>query len=344
MSRRGGLSADHHKAPWPSDWSLRLATLGPERQEVADALCRKSLAMADHMAPDVVAFAGAWRPDLVVYDSVSLSGPVAAAVIGVPAVASMWGQIGLHRHELDHAGEPRPEYLDLFTRFGAEPRPEPARWVDPWPDGVQLPAAVHRMPIRYVPYNGSGQMPPWLLRLATAPCVCVTWGLTQASLNGSALPDVVHDAIHAACDLGAEVVLAVTAAQRSALGALPAQVRAVESLPLHMVLPRCDVVVHQGGAGTALTAAVYGVPQLIMSPRPVQLAIGERLASVTAGLHRFAPELSADPDATTAVRADVAALIDDPAYRDGAQRLSARMRAQPTPADIVSDLATLAAA
>jgi UDP:flavonoid glycosyltransferase YjiC (YdhE family) len=341
MSHRGGLSAGHHQARWPADWPLRLATLETAQQDVADALCRKSLAMADHMADGVVTFARAWRPGLIVYDSVSLSGPVAGAVLGVPVVASMWGQIGLHRHELDHAGEPRPEYVQLFARFGAEPLLDPACWVDPWPDSMQLPTSVRRTPIRYVPYNGPGLMPSWLAEPSQRPCVCITWGLTQESLNGPALPDLVHYARDAASELGAEVILAVTAAQRTSLGPLPPHVLAVESLPLHMVLPRCQAVIHQGGAGTALTAALHGVPQLVLSPRPVQLAIGERLASVEAGRHRFQPELSRSPDAAVSVREDVAELIGEAACRAGAQRLSGEMRAQPTPAQIVSDLAAL---
>jgi UDP:flavonoid glycosyltransferase YjiC (YdhE family) len=344
MSRRGGLSAGDHRVRWPADWPRRLATLAPGQQDVADALCRKSLAMADHMAGGVVAFARAWQPSLIVHDSVTLSGPVAGAVLGVPAVASMWGQIGLHRHELDHAGQPRPEYLALFERFGAEPLAGPARWVDPWPDSVQLPMSVPRTPVRYVPYNGPGHMPDWLLEPPGRPRVCITWGHTQATLTGPVLPGLVHDAISAAGELGAEVVLAVTAAQHDALGALPPGVRAVQSLPLHTVLPSCHAVVHQGGAGTALTAAHYGVPQLIFSPRPVQLAIGERLAAAMAARHRFAPELSGAPDAAATVRADVAALLHDHAYRDGARRLSSQMRAGPAPAELVRELAALAAA
>jgi UDP:flavonoid glycosyltransferase YjiC (YdhE family) len=338
MSRRGGLSAGDHRARWPADWPLRLATLEPGQQDVADALCRKSLAMAGHMADGVIAFARAWRPGLIVADSVSLCGAVAGAALGVPVVASMWGQVGLHRHELDHAGQPRPEYLALFERFGAEPLAGPARWVDPWPDSVQLPVDVPRTPVRYVPYNGPGRLPGWLLEPPARPRVCITWGHTQAAMNGPALPGLVHDAIDAARDAGAEVVLAVTADQHAALGERHPQVRAAPSLPLHMVLPSCHAVVHQGGAGTALTAAHYGVPQLILSPRPIQLAIGERLAAATAARHHFAPELSGARDTAATIGADIDALLRDRAYADGARRLSAQMHAGPSPAELVSEL------
>jgi UDP:flavonoid glycosyltransferase YjiC (YdhE family) len=35
-------------------------------------------------------------------------------------------------------------------------------------------------------------------------------------------------------------------------------------MPLHVLLPTCSAIVHQGGIGGVLTAVVAGVPQLVI--------------------------------------------------------------------------------
>src|SRR4051812_46742316 len=47
--------------------------------------------LAEAMVDDLVAFAQAWRPDVVVADPLTYAGPIAAAVLGVPAVRHLFG-------------------------------------------------------------------------------------------------------------------------------------------------------------------------------------------------------------------------------------------------------------
>ena len=87
---------------------------------------------------------------------------------------------------------------------------------------------------------------------AERPRVCLTWGASFGGTQGNLTP--VRLALEGllACDV--EVVIAVASGQRPLLGDLPGGVRVLESVPLHTVLPGCALVVHQGGAGTTLTA------------------------------------------------------------------------------------------
>src|SRR5437763_75827 len=122
-------------------------------------------------------------------------------------------------------------------------------------------------PVRYMPYNGPAVLPDWLQEPSQRRRVCVSWGTSTTRIGGPELfvPPKVIDAVR---DLDMELVVTLRAADVAALGDVPHGVRVVDSLPLHLVLPFCDALVHQGGNGTLLTAALYGVPQLVLPQLP----------------------------------------------------------------------------
>ncbi len=151
--------------------------------------------------------------------------------------------------------------------------------------------------VRHVPYDGPGIVPDRLLEQDRPTRVCV--------LAGSELEIV-----------GAEV-----------LGPQ-------EGVPLNLLLPACDGVVHDGAVDTTLTAAALGVPQLILGPRDRLLA--ERLAATGAGL------LAGDTGGTvnTGDTIEAAALLGD-GPRDAARRLRDAIVALPSPVDVVATVENL---
>ncbi|MEU4209192.1 nucleotide disphospho-sugar-binding domain-containing protein [Streptomyces sp. NPDC026206] len=342
-SARGkDLSSWHDHDRWPADWPVRPELLDDRRKGLLEALGRRQFAMAEAMLEDLVDFGRHWRPDLVVHDAVSYAGPVAASVLGVPNISHLWGSPGLQRLEMKGLGpEPQDGYVRLFERFGAPVRTWPDAWVDPCPPSMGFGPAADVWPEQYVPYNGPGITPDWLLDPPPGPRVCVTWGATTAKLLGSAMTDLLRQAVQAVAALPVEVVLATTADQRELLGELPATVRTVVSLPLHLLLPTCSAVVHHGGAGTTLTAARSGVPQLTITRRPEPALNGERQAVTGAGIHLTYGELSRTPHPVDAIREQVTRLLEVPSYRDAAQRLAAEITSLPAPTDIVSALEKL---
>ncbi|MBW5425251.1 DUF1205 domain-containing protein [Streptomyces sp. BG9H] len=339
----GGLAAWHTQGRWPDDWAARADELSEAQQGILRALGEKQLRIAGAMADDLLGFARAWRPDLVVQDAGTYAGTLAAADLGVPAVAHLWGSPAVMR--LNRAGLDGPHldgYRALFERYGLEPA-EPGLWVDPCPPSLTLPSPVTRVPTRFVPYNGPGGAPESLLPPSGKPRVCLTWGVTADRLKpgGPALPPPLLAAAHELTSGGAEVLLAVTEAQRERLGAQPDGVHTVSGVPLRLLLPGCDAVVHQGGGGTTMTATEAGVPQLILSPRPEQMLTGARLAAAGAARHRPLNEVAGMPDTAAPgalLAADVRALLDDPAHRAAAGRLRAEARALPTPAEVAGRL------
>lgn len=330
----GRLKSWHAQRPWPADWPLYLDALDDDQRGLLEALVDRMVGIAEGMLPDLLSYAQDFRPDLIVRDAGTYAGAVVADLLGTPVASHQWGSPAvLEIERYAPGGVPWPSYRDLFARFGADVDAPLGTVVDICPPSLQLPSSASRVTMGAVPYNGPGELPDWLRKEPAAPRVCLTWGVTAAKLNpSSALPDPLQAAARSLAAEGLEVVLALAPAQRELLGALPSGVRAVSLLPLHLLLPGCAAVIHQGGGGTTTTATALGTPQFVLSPRPEQMLTGDRLARYGAARHIPYNELAADDRAGSRLHEGVMELVQDPAYRTAAQRLSTEVRQQPTPA------------
>lgn len=336
----GFVASLYSQEPWPANWPVNEHLLNDRQREHLDRLADAVIAGAAAMVGDVVAFAQWWRPDLVVYEAVSYAGPVTAAVLGIPGVRHLFGSASLPRLEL-RDGQPTPSYVRMFRCHGVDVTTTAALTVDPTPPTMRLADAdTPWQGMRYVPYNGAGDVPRWLDRPRRRPRICVTWGHTMVRALGGAAAGPYRRAIDSIARLDVDIVVLASGEQLTQLGELPKGVRASESTPLHLVLPYCDLVVHQGGDGTTLTTAAYGVPQLAITRKPDAEVPAGRLAASGAGIHLRYQELRHNHWAL--VRTAVEKLLADQAYRDAAARLRTEIEAQPTPAEVVPTLEDLA--
>ncbi|MFG2318202.1 nucleotide disphospho-sugar-binding domain-containing protein [Streptomyces tendae] len=319
-------------APWPRDWARSPETQGPEVAAVYTALAEKQLVVADALVDDLLAFARAWRPDVIVHDTVCYAAAVVGAVLGLPTFSHMFGSPMITRNELEGmTGDPLPGYTALFERFGARPPEGPTGWIDPCPPQLQWPAAVERTSVRFVPYNGSGGVEPtWLREPHSRPRVCLTWGVTAAQVRPERMPPAFERTLKVLSALDAEVVLAVGAAHRELLGDLPPGVRVAESVPLSLLLPGCDALIHHGGTGTGLTALAAGVPQLMFPLAPVLAAFAERVDAAGAGV-MLDPADSSDVEG---IEAALRTLLSE-AGRTRTTAVRTAMEALPSPAGLV---------
>ncbi|MFE0351675.1 nucleotide disphospho-sugar-binding domain-containing protein [Streptomyces griseoluteus] len=341
----GGPGAARALRDWPADWPLRLSELGEQRQRMLGSLVDRQVRIADDMVPGLLDFAGTWRPDLMVADGSTYAGTLVSQLLGVPLAAHLWG--GAAVLGLEHSGpggSPLPGYRHLFERYGADPAHAPLGWLDPCPPMLRLPSAHRRLPVRHVPYSGPAELPAGLLGEPVRPRVCVTWenGARLAGPPGGGT-DPLLAAAGLLADEGLDVVLAPGPAQRAALTRLPDGVRTVDASALHLLLTTCAVVAHQGSGGTAMTAAAAGTPQLVVSPRPEQMLIGERLRAVGAGGHLSGGDLAGDEKAASRVRDAVMDLLAWRA-RDAALALRDEVRSLPAPSRVVTSLVELASA
>jgi glycosyltransferase len=200
----------------------------------------------------------------------------------------------------------------------------------------QFPNDVTRQRMRYVPYSGLSRVPGRVWTDSGRKRICLTWGTSTARLCGEEA-FLAPSILKSLAELDADVLVAVTASQRDLLGEAPDGVRVLHDAPLRDILPGCDLVVHQGGAGTAMTAGLNAVPQLILPQLPDQITNADNLA--VAGVARVLRPGEADPEA---IRATARALLAERAYHDAARRLREEILAQPTPAEVVGRLEQVA--
>ncbi|ONI70851.1 hypothetical protein ALI144C_50620 [Actinosynnema sp. ALI-1.44] len=291
------LSTAYGQPPWPPAWPVHPQRLTSGQNRYLAGFGRYSVAVADAMASDLVAFTKHWRPDLIVHDTLALGARIAATLTGVPCVRYTHGTQDVFRVE-DYAPA---EHAALFHRFGLRTPTTPPSCVDTMPPSMFIGAERPCVDMRWIVHNGPGTAPPLS---AKRPRVCVTW---------AAAGNPYRRAVEAAATAGADV-LTLTAA---------------DQVPLHLVLPYCDAVVHHGGEGTGMTAAAMGVPQLVITREPLDDQFGGRLARTGAAIH-----LTDSRDTAAAVEK----LLSDPGYQEAAVRLREDIERQPTPLDVVPRL------
>jgi UDP:flavonoid glycosyltransferase YjiC (YdhE family) len=259
-----------------------------------------------------------WRPDLVLHDLSSVDGRVVADLADVPAVCHLWGLVA--DAEEDPAMDYRPERIDpSFADWDLRgPGARITHVIDPTPDSLEPPTHARRLRVRYVPYNGTGGMPPWVLTPRRRPRVVVVWGTSVTRVYG---PESFHvpRIVQALADLDLDVVLAIDPGDMRAVGTPPGNARLLtERTPLSALLEGCDAIVHNGAAGCAMTALAAGVPQLAVSVSDEQAGNAVRIAAADAGRHLPGASTTAEE-----IRAAVRELLADPAISAAARRLAA---------------------
>lgn len=304
----------------------------------------------DRVVDDLVAYARHWQPDLVIWEQLTAAGAVAAEVIGVPHARFVYG--------MDFLGRAREEFLRRYDEQEPAHREDPTReWLEEtvgrfggtWSErlrvggltlhttvpGTRLDLDQRSVVMRYIPHNGPSVVPDWLREPAGRRRVCLTLGLSNEIEHTTT---TVAEILAGLADIDAEVVATLSADQAATVGQLPDNVRVVDFVPLHDLLPTCAAIVHHGGIGTRLTAAYHGVPQLILGHGYDTLMTGRRQEELGAGL--CLPAGSATPEA---IRERVLRLLDEPGLAAGAAKVQAEMMAEPSPADVVSTLERLVA-
>ncbi|RCV47600.1 activator-dependent family glycosyltransferase [Marinitenerispora sediminis] len=359
-----GLGEDADLADAETNAGLDMNELRPERltwDYVLGVFTAMTAAVFQNSSPEptmdsLVEFAREWRPDLVVWDTMTFAGPVVAQATGAAHARLLFG--------LDLLGRMRATFLDLLARRPPELRDDPLRewltwsaerygthfteemvtgqWtIDPVPTSLRLPVEHLRyVPVRYVPYNGRAAVPAWLHEPPKRRRVCLTLGIAHREVMGADRASI-GDLLDAVADVDAEVVATLNAKQLAALGHVPDNVRVVDFVPLNALLPTCAAIVHHGGSGSFSTALAHGVPQLVLPDMVWDSGHkAQRLADAGAGL------VISDGRGVTPghLRAQLLRLLDEPSFADSAARLRREALGTPAPNDIVPLLERLTAA
>jgi glycosyltransferase (activator-dependent family) len=302
---------------------------------------------------ELVGFARAWRPELVVWNTLCFAGAVAARVSGAAHARFLWGVDSLAqlredaRAELAHRPDPMREWLEpVLARYGHDFDEEMilGQWtIDPSPEWIHHPRGVHHLPVRSIPFNGPVQSPAWVYDPPERRRVCLTLGFSHRESHG--IEASAGELLEAVADIDAEVIATFNAKQLDSFTTVPGNVRLVDFVPLTTLLPTCSAIVHHGGPGSFTSALENGVPQLIVPGTywhekwwgPVAFARGLE--------DRGAGAYVADSDQITAelLRTHLLRVLDDPSFAAAAARLRTERLGTPAPNDLVPLLERLTA-
>jgi UDP:flavonoid glycosyltransferase YjiC (YdhE family) len=305
-----------------------------EGEDSGDSAARTLAALADAMTPGTLQLADRFRPDLVVQTQAQSSGRLAAALLGVACVEH---RLGIMRSpEFAYALQERMRAVHV--RHGA-----PADAADPaldaalvevGPPSLTSSGTAQGLATRYTPYNGGAVLPGWLWDPADRPRIAVTLGTVIPHAIGAA--PLLARVVEAARRTDAEFLLVLgDGVDPAGLGPLPANVRTLGRLPLNALLPSCAAIVHHGGAGTTLTAAATGVPQLIL-PTGVDHFVNAKVVGAR-GIGLYAAPDQVDRDV-------IEALLNDASLRDAAQDVRRENEALASPGQSARELLALAGA
>jgi UDP:flavonoid glycosyltransferase YjiC (YdhE family) len=313
------LVGDNAGAAFRSSTQGRPFTADPDNVRAHPAF-RLFNGLAEAMVDGLVGLARDWRPDVVVYESMHVVALLAADAVGAKTVSHA---IGI-AHNKQVLGMFAGMQMDIFKRYGVEQLPEPDVQLDVAPRSVK--AELDGWPMRYVPYNGGGQLPGWLTARPERPRIAVTLGTVAPMMTGLG---PVQRIAAAAEKIDAEFVVALGNADTSSLGELPDNVRLAGYVPLGPLLATSTAVIHHGGAGTTLTALEAGVPQIIVPQGADGPFNAAAVGAAGSGLNVTDEELDAQL---------VERLLTEESLRVVAERIRTEMHAMPSPAEVADRL------
>lgn len=279
----------------------------------------------------LLAFTAHRPPDVVVGGTLCYAAPLLAARFGIPWVRHAWDAI-------DATGADAGAQEELAAELGAlglGGLPRPDLFVDVCPPGIRPPHAAEARLMRWIPVTTQRPLEPWLYAKDSGrPRICLTAGsrVTQDAAEGTAF---LADMVKALSLPGVELLVAAPDDVAQGLRAAFPGIRA-GWMPLDVLAPSCDLVVHHGGGTTALTGLRSGVPQLIFPQGAFSVRGAQALVDYGAAL-ALDPQQAA-PATVTEAALD---LLHSPRYRARAGELSRDIARLPAPPDLVGALTAL---
>jgi UDP:flavonoid glycosyltransferase YjiC (YdhE family) len=277
--------------------------------------------MARERAPAVVALCGEWRPDVLVCDEVDLGSMVAAERLGVPYAIVLENASGSFV---------RPEVLAgaadaLRAEHGLPPGSRASLVLSPFPPSLRTPPA------------GAVAVRPTLEPAPPFEGVEDAVLFTLGTVFNLEAGDLFTRVLAGLRTVGGDVLVTVGhGVDPAELGPQPAQVRVERYVPLSAALPRCRAVVSHGGSGLVVGALVHGLPSVLLPMGADQPGNAARCEAL--GVARVLDVMAATPED---VAVAVTAVLEQPSYREAAERLRDEIETLPGPDHAVALLITL---
>jgi UDP:flavonoid glycosyltransferase YjiC (YdhE family) len=271
----------------------------------------------------LLAFTEDWRPDVVIGGMASYAAPLLAKTLGVPYVRHAWD---IHDPKLLDLGA-ADELQDELAKLGLDGLPEPDMMIDITPPSLRPHDAAPAHMMRWIAGNTQSCLEPWMYRRSERPRIGVTVGTGVANYNQY---DFLQAIVENVGTLDAEVVVPVTEDAAPVLRERLKNVRA-GWMPLDIVAPTCDVLVHQSGGSTMMTALSFGVPQVLIPDPTLHRAneMARRIVDAGAGISITPEEATSD-----VIAKHCQEIISTPSYAAAAAGLAREIAALPLPSEV----------
>lgn len=332
---RTGLAFAPFDDPPEEEWKPLIAEIGRLGwEEAGDRIVAEMFATVDPRAalPRLLELVERWQPDVIVRESCEFAGALAAERHGIPHARVVLGSNTVEEYLLTRAA---PALEPLRAELGLEPDPD-GRILR---DSLYMTMAPGALEDRRVPAVHRFRDDRRATRTESGgdPLVYVSFG----TVAGGKLDDVHRLALDALADLPVRVLLTTGAAFDAAdLGPLPANARVESWVDEDDVLPGAAAMVAHGGYGSTLRALTHGVPQVVVPLFAAdQWLNGRTVAALGAGMTledtraAFAPP---GPAVVEALPQAVMRMIEQPAHREVARRVSCEIAALPPVQDAVA--------
>jgi UDP:flavonoid glycosyltransferase YjiC (YdhE family) len=285
---------------------------------------------AAQRAAALLPLTAAWQPDLVVSEELEFAGAIAATRSGTRFVVHGLGISAIGDTAVVAAG-----IDELGRRWGVPDLAgvhRSADYVSICPPSLQPPTASERTVQLLRPGLGEPAPGERLPEALAALPHELTVHLTLGTVFHRRRPGVLEAAIAGLGELPANLVVTVgPTVEPDRFGLQPAHVVVERYIPHALLLPRCDLVVSQGGAGILFGALAHGLPQLVLPQGADQFANGD--AARRAG---FALVLDGADVTPPAITEAAGRLLDDPRYAAAAAAVRKEIDTMPRADDVVA--------
>lgn len=278
----------------------------------------------------LLALVDRWRPDVVVGGALAFAAPLVAAYAGVPYVKQAIDMGEPRTIDLAAAAELGPE----LERLGLYDMPRADLFIDICPPSLRPADALPAQLMRYVPYATPKPVEPWMYTRGDRPRLLVSAG---SRVTPDSDFDILSGLVEKVGKLDAELLIAAPESVAEKLRPLPDHVRA-GWIPLHLVAPTCDLVVHHAGGNTTMGYVSYGVPQVLVPYLPYCVDYSRRLSAYGA-----ARMIDPAEDSAENVLRTCAEMLATPSYRERARALADEVAGLPRPAEAVQAIERLVA-
>ena len=279
---------------------------------------------ADDMVDGVLEAGRSLRPDLVVFETESFAGPLAAHLLGVPAIHHTIGAL-LPPDAVELCADAVSPLWRAFDRDA----PRDAGLYGGMTITICPPSMeVHPAPSEDVIALRPAPLPTRAPEPSEPPLVYVTLGTMWSE------PAVFRTVLEGLADESVDVLVTVGSGNDpTALDPVPGNARVERYVPQAELLPRCAAVVHHAGAGTMFGSLAHGLPQLALPQAADNFTNAELLGRSGAGRVLRPGEVTTDN-----VRHAVRLLLEEPGAADAAGKVADEIAAMPSADEVAAEL------